>query len=93
MVEKLRSRMTSRKISYNHLKLNNRPLLLSWLTYGRVFSAAREWHTTALSTCIGICAIEVNIEVPVISSKSPAALPLEHRKESFLSFTINKSQH
>lgn len=73
-------------------KQQSPPILLT-VTYGRVFSAAREWHTTALSTCIGICAIEVNIKVPVISSKSPAALPLEHRKESFLSFSINKSQH
>lgn len=51
------------------------------VTYSRVFSAAGEWHSTTLSTSIGICAVEVNIQIPVISSKCPTALPLWRETE------------
>lgn len=49
-------------------------------TYSRVFSAAGKGDATSLSTCIGVRAVEVDVEVPIICSKGPTALPLEQRR-------------
>lgn len=46
-------------------------------TYRRVFGAAGKGYAAFLTTRVRISAVEVDIQIPVISSKSSATLPLQ----------------
>lgn len=46
-------------------------------TYRRVFGAAGKRYATFLTTRVRISAVEVDIQIPVISSESSATLPLQ----------------
>lgn len=53
------------------------PCQASASTYSRVFSAAGKGYPAALSTCIWVCAVEIDVEIPVVCTESPTTLPLE----------------
>lgn len=46
------------------------------LSYRWVLGTAGERNATLLSTGVGVCAVEVDVEIPIIGSKRPTALPL-----------------
>lgn len=46
------------------------------LSYRRILGAAGEGDATFLPTGVGVRAVEVNVEVPVVRSECAATLPL-----------------
>ncbi len=55
-------------------------VVIKMISYRWVFGAAGERHATFLSAGVGVCAVEVDVQVPVICSKRPTAFPLKKGK-------------
>lgn len=67
-------------VNANQLAVNYRKPLVWWVsekTYRRIFGAAGKRHPTFLTTRVWISAVEVDVQIPVIGSKSSTTLPLQ----------------
>lgn len=50
-------------------------------SYPRVFGAAGKGHPALLTARVGVGAVEVDVQIPVVGSKSSTTLPLQSQEK------------